>query len=57
MKKPNEIKRICIDFTDLNKACSNDVYPLPKIDKLTDTIAGHVLVSFMDAFLGTTRYL
>lgn len=24
--------RICVDFTDVNKACANDPYPLPRID-------------------------
>ena len=41
-----------MDFTDLNKACPKDSYPLPKIDKLVDATAGHTLLSFMDAFSG-----
>jgi len=41
-----------VDFMDLNKACSKDSYPLPKIDKLVDATAGHALLSFMDAFSG-----
>lgn len=52
VKKPNGTWRMCVDFTDLNKACSKDSYPLPKIDKLVDATAGHALVSFMDAFSG-----
>ena len=52
VKKPNGTWRICVDFTDLNKACPNDSYPLPKIDKLVDAMAGHALLSFMDAFSG-----
>jgi len=43
---------MCIDFTDLNRACPKDSYPLPKIDKLVDSTAGHELLSFMDTFLG-----
>jgi len=39
-----------VDFTDLNKACSKDSYPLSKFDKLVDVMAGHALLSFMDAF-------
>ena len=27
VKKPNGTWRMCIDFTDLNKACSKDSYP------------------------------
>ena len=41
---------MCVDFTDLNKAYFKDSYPLPCIDQLVDSIAGHKLLSFMDAF-------
>ena len=44
--------RMCVDFTDLNKACPKDSYPLPRIDQLVDSIAGHKLFSFMDSFFG-----
>ena len=44
--------RMCVDFTDLNKACPKDSYPLPHVDQLEDLIAGHKLLSFMDAFSG-----
>ena len=43
---------MCMDFTDLNKACSKDSYPLPRVDVLVDSIARHQLLSFMDTFLG-----
>ena len=43
---------MCVDFTDLNKTCSKDSYPLPWIDILVDSIARHQLLSFMDAFFG-----
>ena len=41
-----------MDFTDLNKACPKDSYPLPRIDQLVDSMADHRLLSFMDAFSG-----
>ena len=41
-----------MDFTDLNKACLKDSYPLPRIHQLVDSTAGHRLLSFMDAFSG-----
>ena len=41
---------MCVDFTDLNKAYLKDSFPLPRIDQLVDSIAGHKLLSFMDAF-------
>ena len=52
VKKANGKWRMCIDFTDLNKACPKDSYPLPHIDQLVDSTAGHQLLSFMDAFSG-----
>ena len=47
--------RICLDFTDLNKACPKDSYPLPRVDVLVDSTARHRLLSFMDAFSVTTK--
>ena len=41
-----------MDFTDLNKACPKDSYPLPRVDVLVDSTARHQLLSFMDAFSG-----
>ncbi|XP_071688205.1 uncharacterized protein [Rutidosis leptorrhynchoides] len=32
VRKPDNSWRMCVDFTDLNKACPKDNYPLPKID-------------------------
>ena len=52
VKKANDKWRMCVDFTDLNKACPKDSYPLPRIDQLVDSTAGHKLLSFMDAFSG-----
>lgn len=52
VKKTNEKWHIYIDYTDLNKACPKDHYPLPNIDQLIDATSGHILLSFMDAFFG-----
>ena len=52
VKKASEKWRMCVDFTDLNKACPKDNYPLPRVDVLVDSIARHQLLSFMDAFSG-----
>ncbi|PKA59307.1 RNA-directed DNA polymerase like [Apostasia shenzhenica] len=43
---------MCVDFTDLNKACPKDFYPLPKIERLVDFSAGYTMMSFLDAFSG-----
>ena len=50
--KPNEKWRTCVDFTNLNKACPKDCFPLPRIDQLVDATAGHEVLSFMDAYSG-----
>ena len=52
VKKANGKWRMCVDFTDLNKVFPKDSYPLPRIDQLVDSTAGHRLLSFMDAFSG-----
>ena len=52
VKKANEKWRMCVDFTDLNKSCPKDSYPLPRVDVLVDSITQHQLLSFMDAFSG-----
>ena len=43
---------MCVDFTNLNKAYPKDNFPLLRIDQLVDSIVGHKLLTFMDAFLG-----
>ena len=50
IKKANGKWRLCIDFTDINRACPKDSFPLPRIDLIVDATAGHELLSFMDAF-------
>ena len=52
VRKNNGKWRMCVDFTDLNRACPKDIYPLLWIDTLVDSTARHELLSFMDAFSG-----
>ena len=52
VKKASGKRRMCVDFTNLNKACPKDSYPLPQVDVLVDSTARHRLLSFMDAFSG-----
>jgi hypothetical protein len=57
VKKFNGKWRMCVDFTDLNKACPKDSFPLPHIDALVDSTSGYGLLSFMDAFSGYNQIL
>ena len=43
---------VCVDFTDLNKACPKDPFSMPRIDQLVDATIGHSRMSFLDAFQG-----
>lgn len=52
VKKANRTWRLCIDFTDLNKVCPKDFFPMQHIDHLIDNTVGHKMISFMDAFAG-----
>jgi hypothetical protein len=36
VKKKTRKWRMCIDYTSLNKACSKDHFPLPRIDQIVD---------------------
>ena len=52
VKKKTGKWHVCMDFTDLNKACPNDPFPMPWIDQLVDATVGHLQMSFLDAFQG-----
>ncbi|KAK9077953.1 hypothetical protein SSX86_002010 [Deinandra increscens subsp. villosa] len=44
--------RVCVDYTDLNKACPKDPFPLPHIDSMVDATTGHEMLTFIDASSG-----
>jgi hypothetical protein len=50
--KANGKLRMCIDYTNLSKACPKDPYPLPRIDQIVDSTSGCDLLSFIDAYSG-----
>jgi hypothetical protein len=41
---------MCIDYTNLNKACSKDPFSLPQIDQIMDSTSGYDLLCFLDAY-------
>jgi hypothetical protein len=52
VKKKNEKWRMCVDFTDLNKACMKDDFPLERVDKIVYDAANSEMLSLLDMFSG-----
>jgi hypothetical protein len=52
VKKKNGKWRMFTDFTDLNKSCPNDDFPLTRIDKVVDTATGCEIMALLDCFSG-----
>ncbi|GJS45733.1 reverse transcriptase domain-containing protein [Tanacetum coccineum] len=52
VKKHDGSWRMCVDFTNLNKACPQDCYPLPKIDWKVESLCGYPFKCFLDAYKG-----
>ncbi|XP_072094128.1 uncharacterized protein [Arachis hypogaea] len=52
VKKVTGKWRMCVDYSDLNKACPKDSFLLPNIDTLVDSAAGYRFLRFMYAYSG-----
>jgi hypothetical protein len=48
---------MCVDYTDLNRVCPKDAYPLPNIDKLVDIPPAINFYASWMPILVTTRFL
>jgi hypothetical protein len=43
---------MCADFTDLNKFCPKDDFPLTRINKIIDSVAGCKIMVLFECFSG-----
>jgi hypothetical protein len=55
--KRNKNWKICVNYTDLNKACKKDPFGVPQIDQVVDSTAGCSLLSFLDWYSGYHQIL
>jgi hypothetical protein len=51
-KKNTDVRRVCVDYTALNKHCPKDPFPLPRINQIMDSTASYARLSFLDAYSG-----
>ena len=49
LKKNGKIQ-VCVDYRDLNTVTITGAFPLPFMDSVLDTVAGHDMYSFLDGF-------
>nr|GEU88007.1 reverse transcriptase domain-containing protein [Tanacetum cinerariifolium] len=52
VKKHDDSWRMCVDFKDLNKACSKDGYPLSELDWKVESLYGYPFKCFLFAYKG-----
>ena len=52
VKKKDGTLRFCVDYRTLNTVTKKDVYPLPRIDDLLDSLGGSLFFSTMDCASG-----
>jgi hypothetical protein len=50
VRKKNSNWQMCTDFTDLNKCCPKDDFPLMTIDKIVDSAVGCEMMALLDCF-------
>jgi hypothetical protein len=52
VQKKNRAWRMCVDYTNLNKACPKVPYPLPWFNQQVDLTIGCETLCFLDAYSG-----
>jgi hypothetical protein len=50
VRKKNGKWQMYTDFTDLNKCCPKDDFPLTRIDKIVDSAVGCEMMALLDCF-------
>jgi hypothetical protein len=50
--KKNKEWSMCVDYTNLNKACKKDPFELPQIDQVVDSTIGYNILNFIDRYSG-----
>jgi hypothetical protein len=50
VKKKDDKWRMCTDFTDLNKCCPNDDFPLSRIDIVVNSATSYETMALLDCF-------
>jgi hypothetical protein len=43
---------MCIDYTNLNRHCPKNPFPLSRIDQVVDSTTGSALLCFLDCYSG-----
>jgi hypothetical protein len=51
-KKNSNERRMCVDYTDLNKHCPKDPFGLPRIDQVINSTADCNLLCFLNCYSG-----
>jgi hypothetical protein len=41
---------MCVDYTDLNKACKKDPFGLPRIDQVVDSTTDSSIPNFLNCY-------
>jgi hypothetical protein len=50
VRKKNGAWQMCTDFTDLNKCCPKDDFPLARIDKIVDSVTDCEMMALLGYF-------
>ncbi len=48
VNNPDGSKRMCLDYSHVNKHLATDIYPLPRLEELVDQAAGHNFYATLD---------